>query len=451
MAEAGFRLSSDTFDWALALALVAVWLLLTLAFVIRRRRRHRPFGGTEALVVCASQTGHAGDLAQETRLRITAAGTECALIEADSLTPALLAAARLLIFVVATSGEGEAPDNARHFAQGLLATPADLSGKQVAVLALGDRRYAQFCAFGRRIAEWARLSGGGELFAPVETDDLGADDLALWDLRMTEAGYPASAALTRPAETRWQVISRDPVAGPSHDRAGEVTAAGLFRIALRPADGPLPAWEIGDLFELRTPDGHLRDYSIGSLPGEHAMRLYVRRVIDKGVTGLGSGQLTDAAPGTASLLGRIRSHRSFRPPTGSGPLLAIGAGSGWAGLRPHLLHAMALGQPCRLVFGERASEAASPLLAEIKELRDEGRLERLDLALSRPDESRPYVQHLLAESRWDIAEFLGTAGRITICGRLAMGERSLAELTRLLGDNWLALAREEGRLVRDLY
>lgn len=448
MPDTAIRWSADSSDWAAALALLALWLVLTLVLALRARRR--PASGAEALVVCASQTGHAGDLAQQAQQRIEAAGTACALVEADHLTPALIAEAQLIVFTLSTTGEGEAPDNARHFARGLLAASADLSGKQVAVLALGDRRYAQFCGFGRAVSDWAQRSGAEPLFPLTEVDDLNAADLALWDRRLDEAGYPAGTA-PAPAETCWQVISREQVAGANHDLSGALTGDGLFRIALRPADGTPPAWEIGDLFELRTPDGHLRDYSIASLPGDDALQLYVRRVIDQGVTGAGSGHLTQAELGSASLFGRVRSHRSFRPPTGQGPLLAIGAGSGWAGLRPHLLHAIALGQPVRLVFGERASEANSPLLTEIAEWRTDGRLARLDLALSRREGGGPYVQHVLAETGHDIAEFLGRQGRIVICGRLAMGEQSLAELARLLGADWLEQAREDGRLLRDLY
>lgn len=449
MPDAAFRLSRDTADWAVALGLIAAWLALTAVLVVRARRR-RPCGA-DALVVCASQTGHAGDLAQQAQVRIEAAGTNCALIEADHLTPAMLAEARLLVFVASTTGEGEAPDNARHFVQRLLAAPADLSGKQVAILALGDRRYTQFCAFGRRIAEWAERHGADALFPHVEVDDLSAIDLALWDLRLTDAGYPAGASPSAPAETAWQVVSRDQVARPSRGLGDELTGDGLFRIALRPANGAMPGWEIGDLFELRTPDGHLRDYSIASLPGDDTLLLYVRRVVHEGVAGLGSGYLTQAEPGRQGVMGRIRSHRSFRPPTGQGPLLAIGAGSGWAGLRPHLLHAMALGQACRLVFGERASETESPILGEMTAWRWEGRLDRLDLALSEAGAGGPYVQDLLAAAGPDVAEFLGAQGRVVICGRLAMGEQSLAELARLLGEEWLNEAREDGRLLRDLY
>lgn len=447
MAEVPLHFSTDAGNWAIALGLVALWLALTTLLVVKRSQATS--AAMEALVVHASQTGHASDLAQQAQLRIEASGTPCALIEADNLMPELLAAARLLVFVASTTGEGEAPDNARRFERAVLDHAVDLSDKQVAILALGDRRYSQFCAFGRRIVDWAREGGAEPLFPFVEVDDLGPADLAVWDMRLTEAGYPASIAPLAQAETRWHVAEREQVARSSRDCHGELTGDGLFRIALRPAAGNMPDWEIGDLFELSTPDGHLRDYSIASLPGENAILLFVRRVIHRGAPGAGSGHLTQTEPGSGSVVGRVRSHRSFHPPAGEGPLLAIGAGSGWAGLRPHLLHAMNLGQPCRLVFGER--EAESPILAEMLAWRREGRLDRLDLALSRPAADGPYVQHVLGQAAKDIAGFLGAAGRIVVCGRLAMGEHSLAQLAAVLGEEWLTSAREEGRLLRDLY
>lgn len=453
MGERQIRFSPDPWAWGVSAALLAVWLVFTLWMC--RRRRHK--GGSSALLVIhASQTGHAADLAERTQLRIEASGRSCALVEADRVTPDMLAQATDLFFVVSTTGEGEAPDNARRFERSLMAEGANLSGKRAAVLALGDRRYPAFCAFGRRVGVWVRQGGAEMLFPPVEVDVLARTDLAAWDTHLDRLGYAEPDRAEAGDGSRWRISHREKVAGPSRDRDGNLNSDGLYGIALRPVGEALPPWEIGDLFELRTPDGHVRDYSIANRPGGEEIRLFVRRVVDKGVVGRGSGYLTDGDVGAAVISGRIRSHRSFHPPTGEGPLLAIGAGSGWAGLRPHLLHAMALGQPCRLIFGEREAEAKGPLLGEMRRWQAEGRLDRLDLALSRGEgqgghPAGPYVQQVVTEQGGAIAAFLGHAGRIVLCGRLAMGERSLAALTDILGEEWLEKAREEGRLRRDLY
>ncbi|MBB3926732.1 sulfite reductase (NADPH) flavoprotein alpha-component [Sphingobium jiangsuense] len=453
MGEAPFRLNADPAAWAIAAMLVAAWALFTLWML--RKRAPVPVGAARNLVVHASQTGQATDIAEQTQLRIEASGEPCALVEANQLTPAMIAQADRLFFVASTTGEGEAPDNARRFADRLLAEDADLATKQVAVLALGDRRYPAFCGFGRSIDAWARRSGADMLFTLVEVDDLARADLAAWDARLTGAGYPRRTGPAPETAQRWRVASRERVAEPVRNPQGGLCSDGLYRIALRPPEGPPPLWEVGDLFELRTPGGHVRDYSIASLPDARPeaceIVLFVRRVVDKGVVGHGSGHLTDAEAGATTVMGRIRTHRSFHPPTGAGPLLAIGAGSGWAGLRPHLLLAMGRGQRCALIFGERAGEEHGPLLAEMRQWQVDRRLERLGFALSQGGGNGPYVQHVIARWGDDIRAFLGGEGRILLCGHMAMGEQCLTALSGLLGRDWIDSALEDGRLRRDFY
>lgn len=450
MFEEPVRLSASPWDWTLSILLVLAWSVW--AFHTLKRRPPAEIGPFGSLVVHASQTGHAADIAERTQLRIEAAGEACALVEADRLTAGMLSRASRVFFVVSTTGEGEPPDNARRFERQLLSDRMDLSAVRAAVLALGDRRYPAFCGFGRRIDAWVRGCGARMLAPLVEVDDLASGDLAVWDARLASLGYPVRDDLARDKPRQWRIAEREQVAGPSRDVEGELAADGLYRIVLHPAGGSMPLWEIGDLFELHTPDGHVRDYSIANCPDVQEIRLFVRRVVDKGVVGRGSGCLTDAEVGSAVIAGHVRSHRSFHTPTGGGPLLAIGAGSGWAGLRPHLLHAMALGQPCRLIFGERAAEERGVLLSEMRSWQADGKLDRLDLALSgRIEGGGAYVQHLIAEQGRAIADFLSDRGRIVLCGRLAMGEQSLAALADTLGEGWLDKAQREGRLRRDLY
>ncbi|MED5547112.1 MAG: NADPH cytochrome P450 oxidoreductase family protein [Pseudomonadota bacterium] len=434
-------------DWLILAALIAPWLGLT--WLCLRKRPRVALGGASHLVVYASQTGHAQEIAEATHAAVLRADPEARLVCANRLDLADLAGADRVFFVVATSGEGDAPDDAGDLDRALAEDNVDLTGVQVAILALGDRRYTHFCAFGERLRTWCEAMAA-EVTAYVTVDDLAPDDLAQWDavLRREGVGGMAESQLDS-APREWRIDSRACVAGPVGEGAQTGASEGLFRLTLRPEDGLLPAWGVGDLFELHTPDGHLRDYSIANRCGGEELVLFVRRVIDKGVPGRGSGLLTSLPVGTGRVRARIRAHAGFRPPPGTGPLLAIGAGSGWAGLRPHLLEAMAGGRACWLIFGERGEADASGLLGEMRAWHEEGRFHRLDLALSRQDGVR--VSDILAANSADLRDFLTPDGAVVLCGRLAMGEAALAVLRASMSEDWLEEARQSGRLRSDLY
>ncbi len=69
-------------------------------------------------------------------------------------TPAQAAATENLLIVASTWGEGDPPQRAVDFYEALMADDAPRFEKtRFAVLALGDRAYAQFCEIGRRIDE----------------------------------------------------------------------------------------------------------------------------------------------------------------------------------------------------------------------------------------------------------------------------------------------------------
>ncbi|WP_169053475.1 NADPH cytochrome P450 oxidoreductase family protein [Alteraurantiacibacter aquimixticola] len=448
--------SGDPVHWAISLVLVGIWLLI--CWLCLRKPAEQSIDKAECLVVFASQTGHAEDIARATHARIAAGGRPVQLLEADCLTPELLDAARKIFFILSTTGDGDAPDNARAFEQRVLSADADLSGKRVLLLGLGDRRYSDFCGFALRVWNWAERCGAQLRVPLVPVDDLAPADLARWDQHLGEEGYPPVPAAEDRGQS-WQVIERKQVADAAFGPEGEQTSDGLYRLAIKPEAGGRPEWDIGDLFELETPDGHFRDYSIANLPGADELLLFVRRVVEGGVAGRGSGLLTSIEPAASNqaasnhagsnFTGRIRQHRSFRPPAGQGSLLAVGAGSGWAGLRPHIAQAIAQGRRCWLVFGEREAGQAEQLFAEMREWHEDGRLQRLDLVLSRG--GGPYVQTLLEDKAREVADFLDGEGCVVLCGRLAMGEASLAVLRASLGAEWLEQAQADGRLRHDFY
>lgn len=434
-------------DWLILAALIAAWLGLT--WLCLRKRPRAAVGGASSLVVYASQTGHAQEIAEATHAALRRSDRDARLVCANRLEPGDLAEADRIFFVVSTTGEGDAPDDAGGLDRAFADSDVDLTGVQVSILALGDRRYTHFCAFGERLKTWCEAMAA-EVTAYVAVDDLAPDDLARWDGVLVQEGVGGMASDRLDSALReWRIASRVCVAGPVGEDASTGASGGLFRLALRPEDGRLPEWGVGDLFELHTPDGHQRDYSIANRCGGEELILFVRRVIDKGVPGRGSGLLTSLPTEAGGVRARIRVHSGFRPPLGTGPLLAIGAGSGWAGLRPHLLEAMATGRPCWLIFGERGEADAADLLQEMRAWHKEGSLHRFDLALSRQDGLR--VPDILQAHSADLSEFLTSEAAVVLCGRLAMGEAALAALFEAMGKDWLDEARNSGRLRSDLY
>ena len=451
MAEPHFTLTADPANWLMSGAILAAWLLASIYWL--RRQPREDASSANCLVIFASQTGQAEDIARQTHRRVenilSAKGLSSTVLSADEFTRDVLARADTVFFVVSTTGEGEAPDNARRFERDVMGQPANLSGKRVAVLALGDRRYDQFCGFGVRVARWAEAAGANLASDAICVDDLSPEDLARWDGLLLAEGFPQIGSTPDPVHHAWKIVSRDRVAAASPDPRPNHGNAGLFHLVLRSEAEAKPTWEIGDLFELQLPGGHVREYSIANRPGGNELHLFVRRIVSGGQAGRGSGLLTGADVGASNIPGRIRDHASFRPPAGTGPVLAIGAGSGWGGLRPHILDAVAKERPCWLIFGERSSPENCELLREMRLWEGAGNLQRLDLAMSLG--GGPYVQDIVLGEAGRVREFLGQDGAIIICGRLEMGKVCLHRLEEILGQNWLASARKTGRIRHDLY
>ncbi len=398
------------------------------------------------LVVHASQTGFAQRLAEMSADSLRASGAAVRLCAIDRLNAATLARTDRALFVVSTTGEGDPPDPALRFVRDVMsaastgAASARLDHLQYALLALGDREYKHFCAFGHTLDEWLRGRGAKPIFDLVEVDN--ADDSALrhWQHDLGQlAGVTDLPDWTPPHYDAWRLDERallnpGSLGGP------------VFHLALQPIGDALPEWTAGDIAEIgpchaasavdawlqeHGLDGEIRvdgdpddtepqtftarlacsqwpaqqdiagldaagiavrlkplphrEYSIASIPADGHLQLLVRRMTrPDGTPGLGSGWLCEyAAPGERIRL-RIRSNPGFHLPAAERPLILIGNGTGIAGLRAHLRARIEAGARRNwLLFGER--EQAKDFLYEddIRAWQRDGWLARLDLAFSR--------------------------------------------------------------------
>lgn len=493
-------------DWWSAAASLALYLGLCAWRLPRGRERRADDGGAALpwLVAHASQTGFAVELAGHTAASLRAAGAQVVLRPLSDINASLLARTQRALFIASTTGEGDPPDVALSFLRDTMAQAADLARLEYAVLALGDRDYARFCAFGHRLDQWLRRCGARALFDLTEVDNGDPGALRHWQHHLAlAAGAATMPDWTPPRYERWTLAART-LLNPGSQ------GGPAFHLVLRPPPGAAPDWQAGDIAEIgprNAPaavegllaatglDGdaavrfrsqattlrealaaaHLpdpatlparpqavadllqplphREYSIASLPGDGAVELLVRQMQrEDGRPGLGSGWLCRHARVGDTIDLRIRANPQFHPPAGDRPLLLVGNGTGIAGLRA-LLKARAAAGARRnwLLMGERQRAHDAFFETELRRWLDDGVLERCDFAWSR-DEPRRYVQDALRAQAPRLRAWMDEGAAVYVCGSLAgMAPGVDAVLREVLGEDVVDALREQGRYRRDVY
>ena len=441
---------------SLSMPLFAItgWLL----YLDRRRKKRaikqaRGALGTSAagqhwLVGFASQSGLAEQLAWRTAGQLQAAGIAVQVQPLARVDAQALRQANRALFVVSTFGDGEAPDSARGFERSLLGRELALADLSYAVLALGDRQYQQFCGFARRLHGWLQQQGANSLFSPVEVDNGDAAALAHWQQQLSGlTGAPVQAMAEQPFG-EWRLLDRQCLNPGS-------SGAPTFLLRLQP---PTAAdWQAGDLLEV-LPGNHaeaaVREYSIASLPADGALELLVRQERHPdGSLGLGSGWLTAGGALQQPLLARLRRNSGFHAPEADCPLILIGNGTGLAGLRSLLKQRIGAGQSRNwLLFGERNAAHDFYCQAELDGWLASGELARLDLAFSRDQAAKVYVQDRLRMAAEHLRCWVAEGAAIYVCGSLdGMASGVDAVLREVLGDAQVEVLIEEGRYRRDVY
>ncbi|MFK9006960.1 PepSY domain-containing protein [Pseudomonas pergaminensis] len=457
------------------------------------------------LIGFASQSGFAEQLAWQTAGQLQAAGLPVKVQSLGSVSQDDLRQSENALFVVSTFGDGEAPDSARGFERSVLGQDLSLKGLNYSVLALGDRQYEHFCGFARRLNFWLTNQGGNALFAPVEVDSGDTTALLHWQQQLGQlTGHAPAAAWPTAQYENWTLSQRSLL---NRDSAGsDVYLLGLT--------SPSPqSWQAGDLVEvlprncpwaiehfleglglagsdgvlidgmahtldqalatrqLPTHRAHLvglhaqalvdalvplgmREYSIASIASDGVLELIVRQERHPdGSLGLGSGWLTEHAALGSSISLRLRRNSGFHLPDVPVPLILLGNGTGLAGLRSLLKARIADGQQRNwLLFGERNIQHDFLCQDELQGWLASGDLALLDLAFSRDQEEKIYVQDRLRESADVLRKWLSEGAAIYVCGSLqGMAAGVDQALVDILGSEAVDRLIEQGRYRRDVY
>lgn len=447
------------------------------------------------MILYASQTGTAEQIAYNTSTALQQAGTPTQVKALKDVSIADIQQAQRVLFVASTYGTGDAPDLASNFAKKHLKQSFDFSAVKFAVLALGSKEYPDtFCTFGHELNQWLQSNQAHSVMDVIEVDNGNPTDLERWYAGLANiTGSEVQAVISMKTFDQWQLISREllnlnSLGEPAFDlkfkalhaetwHAGDIAEVqcgnSVERIAqfieqhqLDATESLVYALRYKDLTQSIQPDSDdfawieqlanlpSREYSIASIPEDGYLQLVVRqKKISDNEFGLGSGWLTVFASFDENVLLRVRTNPSFHLIDDNRPAIFIGNGTGIAGLMSLLKQRQQLGyQQNWLIFGERQQSVDYFYQSQLEAWHQEGHLQHLDLAFSRDQEQRVYVQHLVMEHEERLKQWIADGAVIYVCGSIeGMASGVDQALTEILGEESMTILREESRYRRDVY
>ena len=212
-----------------------------------------------------------------------------------------------------------------------------------------------------------------------------------------------------------------------------------------------------------------RNYSISSSPlvSPNEIQLTVSVVRYHGADGRRRGGVcsTFLADRASSAPVFLQRSPHFRPPVDSGtPMIMVGPGTGIAPFRGFLQERRALGHAGRnwLFFGDQHRSENYYYRDDLEDMARDGFLSRLDLAFSRDQSDRVYVQHKMLDRGAEVWRWLDDGGHFYVCGDAARMAKDVdAALTTIIETHG-GMSRERAhdfkrelvaakRYVRDVY
>jgi sulfite reductase (NADPH) flavoprotein alpha-component len=165
-----------------------------------------------------------------------------------------------------------------------------------------------------------------------------------------------------------------------------------------------------------------RLYSISSSPKAHPGEVHLTvsavryQSLGRKRGGVCSTFLADRAGSDTAVPVFVHSNEAFRPPGSDVPLIMVGPGTGIAPFRAFLEERRALGATGKnwLFFGDQKSTTDFLYREELEMFQKEGT--RLDLAWSRDQDEKVYVQHRMLENACELYAWLEAGAAFYVCG-----------------------------------
>ena len=424
-------------------------------------------------IIYVSETGNAKFLAENLAKYLKEKGFKVKTKSSQSYRLSDIKKETNLVLISSTHGEGEVPDGGKELFKHLQ-IQKNLEKINFAVVALGDSSYPLFCQSGKDFSKFLKDANAKELLEPFLLDLDFEDHIANINDQILKifANQGSSEGESPKLISKKSEIIGEVVANINLNDIGSTKETRHIEIICDEKINYTPGDSASILLgneELKM-QGHItpRQYSIASSPDLHENEIHlsvavVRYIDEKGEQkeGLFSAYLAKLEEGKKVKF-KISPNRNFSlPKDENADIIMAGAGTGIAPFRSFLSHRSANNSTSRswLFFGERNFQTDFLYQTEIQEFLSEGTLTKIDVAFSRDQEEKIYIQDKLKEKAEELFNWLENGAYFYLCGdknNMAKDvENALLEVIKINSDkdpnDYLQNLINEGRYLKDIY
>ncbi|MFZ4403908.1 MAG: diflavin oxidoreductase [Pseudobdellovibrionaceae bacterium] len=422
----------------------------------------------------ATETGNSKHIAGELQKAAKGQGYKVNVVPFTKVAPKDIQSPA--VFITSTHGDGEPPEQAKKFYD-LLLNEKNKYQFDFAVLGLGDRSYKQFCQTAK-VVEQELLRIGGQALVQGEFLDVDyADYIPAWiekvlgGLEVLFKSETSASGINNVSS----IQSAATVSGKGTSRLNPVKGKVQHIVNLNDIDSNKETYHIeisftedvvylpGDSAGIILPGGETpRLYSIASALSAYPGQLHLTVALathqnPDGSSGVGlcSGYLSKLKVGD-EISFFIQSNRVFKlPEDSSKPMIFVGPGTGIAPFRAFIQERQQQGADGKnwLFFGAPKAHCDFLYQSEWQSYLEDGLLTKIDLAFSRDQKEKIYVQDRLRQKASEVKAWIDEGAVIYVCGSKSMGKDVDQVLTEILKDSKsdLDFLIEEGRYLKDVY
>jgi sulfite reductase (NADPH) flavoprotein alpha-component len=296
----------------------------------------------------------------------------------------------------------------------------------------------------KSIIQAAKLSGNEE----VEVKNIGTKLLADALREDYDITALSRAVLTKLAEAADSASLRELLAEDAKERLKEFThGREIIDALLAFAPNGLSAAALTGIFRKLPP----RLYSIASSPLAHQDEVHLTVAAVRYEThgrkrkGVCSTYLADLVKSGDPVQLFVQPNKNFRlPADGSTPIIMVGPGTGVAPFRSFIEHRAALGSPGKnwLFFGDQHYTYDFLYQLEWQDFLKEGVLTHLDVAFSRDQPEKVYVQDRMIQRAAELYQWLQDGAHFYVCGDANRMAHDVHEALISVVENQAAISRE---------